>query len=241
MNPYGTDLAHIHDVGFGEFARQAAPFLLDLLARSGIGAGLVVDLGCGSGIWARALVDAGYDVLGIDISPAMIRLARTRVPEAGFEVGSFTAFDPGACRAVTALGEPLAYLFDGANTRRSLLALCRRVYRALDRGGLFVFDLREPSTAARESYELTRRGDDWSVHCRAEEDTGRRLLTRNLDIRRRVRGVERRSREVHRLRLYRGTEIADELRRVGFRVRLRRSLGSLRLGPAHVALIARRP
>jgi predicted TPR repeat methyltransferase len=28
----------------------------------------VIDLGCGSGLWARGFVDAGYRVLGIDIS-----------------------------------------------------------------------------------------------------------------------------------------------------------------------------
>jgi hypothetical protein len=50
---YGADLAFIYDVGFGGHARRAAPTLLAILHQSGISAGLVVDLGCGSGIWAR--------------------------------------------------------------------------------------------------------------------------------------------------------------------------------------------
>ena len=81
---YGEDLAYIHDVGHAEFALGAAPGILEILDRNGIHDGLIVDLGCGSGLWARELVDAGYRVLGIDISEAMIELSRKRVPEAGF-------------------------------------------------------------------------------------------------------------------------------------------------------------
>ena len=76
MEPYRNDLAYIHDAGFGQIARAAAPVLLDALRRQGTVRGLVVDLGCGSGILARDVVDAGYEVLGIDISQAMIALAR---------------------------------------------------------------------------------------------------------------------------------------------------------------------
>ena len=73
---YETDLAFVHDSGFGGFANDSAPGLLAAFNKAGINDGPVVDLGCGSGIWARHLTDAGYDVTGIDISPAMIKLAR---------------------------------------------------------------------------------------------------------------------------------------------------------------------
>ena len=78
MTGYSDDLAYIHDSGYGDFARGAAPALLRALRTSGFQSGLVVDLGCGSGIWAQRLLDAGYKVLGLDISPAMVRLARKK-------------------------------------------------------------------------------------------------------------------------------------------------------------------
>ena len=78
VSGYGEDLAYIHDVGFGHFAKTATPGLLEMLRQTGGSRGLVVDLGCGSGVWARALCDAGYDVLGVDQSPAMIAIARNR-------------------------------------------------------------------------------------------------------------------------------------------------------------------
>lgn len=83
-NAYRDDLAYIHDVGFGNLARHAAPVLLDGLRQRGVDRGLVIDLGCGSGILAQALVAAGYDILGIDISAAMIALAQQRVPNGQF-------------------------------------------------------------------------------------------------------------------------------------------------------------
>ena len=101
MTAYKDDLAYIHDVGFGSFARGATPGLLEILRRRGLTQGLVVDLGCGSGIWARALVDAGYDVLGIDISAAMIEMARRRVPEGDFRPGSFLQATLPPCEAWT--------------------------------------------------------------------------------------------------------------------------------------------
>jgi hypothetical protein len=36
VSAYREDLAHIHDVGFGDFARQAAPALLDILSEGKI-------------------------------------------------------------------------------------------------------------------------------------------------------------------------------------------------------------
>jgi SAM-dependent methyltransferase len=47
----------------------------------------VLDVGCGTGLpTARQLVDAGAAVIGIDISPVMLSLARANVPEADFRL-----------------------------------------------------------------------------------------------------------------------------------------------------------
>ena len=46
--------------------------LLEPLIERAIKDGPVIDLGCGSGILSGVMFEAGYDVLGIDISKAMI-------------------------------------------------------------------------------------------------------------------------------------------------------------------------
>ena len=73
---YGDDLAYIHDAGFGGFADRAAPWLLQQLAEQGLRDGLVIDLGCGSGIWARRYRWPAIRVLGYDISPSMVAIAQ---------------------------------------------------------------------------------------------------------------------------------------------------------------------
>src|SRR5262249_21158349 len=121
VSGYQDDLAYIHDVGFGSFALRAAPGLLGILRQCGVTEGLVVDLGCGSGLCARALSRAGYSVAGIDISAAMLKMARKRVPEARFHQGSFLEVDLPPCAAITAIGEIFNYLFDATNGLQALV------------------------------------------------------------------------------------------------------------------------
>ena len=131
MHAYADDLAYICDIEFGGFARGSAPWILDILHQSGVTDGLVADLGCGSGIWARELAYARYKVLGIDISPAMIKIAQQRVPDGEFRVESFLTHKPPPCQSVTSLGEVFNYQFDKQNTLKAIGHLFRRVYAAL--------------------------------------------------------------------------------------------------------------
>jgi SAM-dependent methyltransferase len=201
-----------------------------------------VDLGCGSGLWAEELARARYRVLGIDISEAMIEIARRRVSDAEFRVGSLFEAEIPPCVAVTSLGKVLNYLFDPNNDGQRLVGLFRRVYSALAPGGVFVFDVADPGQVARGT--ATRgfsEGEDWVVVLEKEEDAERRMLIRRITSFRRVGEHYRRDDEVHRLRLYESSEIARELRRVGFRVRTMRAYGRYRLPRAHVAFVARKP
>lgn len=55
--------------------------------------GKVAELGCGPGYLTAHLRDLGLTVSGIDLSPAMIDLARRTYPDLHFEVGSMTALN----------------------------------------------------------------------------------------------------------------------------------------------------
>lgn len=240
---YGEDLAYVHDVGFGGYALGAAPGILNILARGGIREGLVVDLGCGSGLWAKELADAGYDVLGIDVSEAMVRISRGRVPEAGFRVASLFEVDIPSCNAVTAIGEVLNYLFDPATGGdRALVRLFDRIHDALTPGGVFVFDVAEPGQVTRATPTRTfSEGEDWVVLVEKEEDREHETLTRRIVTFRKAGECYRRTDEVHRLQLYGAADIADRLRRAGFRVLVARGYGRYRLPKAHAAFVAHKP
>ncbi len=239
---YREDLAYIHDVGHADFALRSAPGILDALRENGIPDGLVVDLGCGSGLWARELLGAGYRALGIDISAAMVEIARRKAPGAEFRVGSLFEAGIPSCDAVTAVSEVLNYLFDPENGERGLERLFRRVYEALRPGGVFVFDVLgpgqvPPGTASRG----WSAGEDWAVLNEREENAARGTMERRIVSFRKVGERYRRDDEVHRVRLYGPGGVRDELGQVGFEVEILHAYGDYPLGENHAAFVARRP
>jgi SAM-dependent methyltransferase len=227
---YRTDLAWIHHAGFSEFATLASRGILASLRSHDIREGLVVDIGCGSGILARALTDAGYAVLGIDASPAMIDLARVTAPAARFETATFDEATLPPCAAITAMGEVLNY-----GTLACVQTFIRHAAHGLTPGGLLLFDIAERGGYPPHD-ERRVGGDDWSVITIKDSD-GRRLTRRVLTFRQ-IDGVTHRDEEVHVLELYERAELLDILRASGFRIRVRRSYGSYRLPKGHAVYVA---
>ena len=113
-----------------------------------------------------------------------------------------------------------------------------RIHAALCPGGLFVFDVAEPRQSAPKKYY--RLGEDWAVLRHAEEDRKRNIQTRRITSFRKLGKYYRRSEEIHRLRLYRGSALRTALTRIGFRVRPQSVYGRFRLPSAHVALVAQK-
>jgi len=74
-----TEVAHEYD---DVFPRHVAEHYLD--KRTGLvktllpQGGLVLDVGCGTGQLGAAIASEGYDVFGVDLSPAMVARARDR-------------------------------------------------------------------------------------------------------------------------------------------------------------------
>jgi SAM-dependent methyltransferase len=229
---YREDLAYIHHAGFSEFAESVSTGLLEILWKRGIRDGLVVDVGCGSGVLARELTRAGFEVLGIDASPSMIELARETAPTARFVVGSLDSVELPPCAAITAIGEVLNYAtFDGVRT------FFARAAHALVPGGVMVFDVAE--AGSYPAFDERRvGGGDWSVIAIKESD-GRRLTRRVLTFRE-IGGEIRRGEEVHELELYDRESVVGQLRAHGFQVRVRRSYGSRRLPPGHFVYVTNR-
>ena len=236
---YGDDLAYIHDAGFVRFANGCAPGLLGILRSAHIEDGLVIDLGCGSGVWCEHLAKTGYRVLGIDQSPAMVALSRRRVQRAEFRVGSLWSAPLPKCRAITALGEVICYRPESNSRSFNVSRLFRRVFESLEPGGLFIFDVAEVGLD-RYSKPSVFESDDWTCITRRSYDEKHNRLTREITSYRRHGKCYRRSIERHVVQLYQRQEIADSLRMVGIRVRTVRRFGTYPLSPKHVGFIARK-
>jgi SAM-dependent methyltransferase len=239
---YREDLSWIHDLGFGDLARNAAEVLLHELAADGVGEGLVVDLGCGSGILAEALCNSGYDVLGIDISPAMIDMARSRVPEARFRCESLLAAELPACIAVVAVGECFNYRFDESNSREALRTLFQRIHGALEPGGTLLFDAAGPGRVPAEGRLKTCvDGGDWALLMHAEEDPAHRRVTRCITSFRRTGELFRRDDECHELDLLPPEDVLADLARAGLEAEQLEGYGEHALPPGLHGFLARRP
>ncbi len=235
---YQEDLAYIHDVGFGDFALKSAPGLLAILKEKGIDKGLIIDLACGSGIWAKILTDSGYEVLGIDLSESMLNLAQKKAPLAQFQVGSLFRLNLPLCDAITCIGEGVNYQFDPHNDDE-ITQLFQRIYQSLKPGGVFIFDIIEPGYIKGQNPQKNYfTGKDWDILLQTEENKINHILTRKIIIFRQIGDVYRRSEETHSVQLYKSTTIANKLRKVGFKVRIIRGYGDLKFRKAKVGFIA---
>ncbi len=224
---YGRDLAYIHDAGHSGYALGVAPELLRIFRRQGTTEGLVVDLGCGSGRLARELNRHGYDVLGIDRSRDLLALAKRVAPASRFVQGSLWTARLPRCEAVTSIGECLNY---DSGTAHRLSRLFERVRDALRPGGVFVFDIAEPSRIPAESPRRTwSEGPGWAALVETDGDRHRLILTRKIVAFRRIGTRYRRSEEVHRLRLHSREEIVRYLAAAGFAAKPVQAFGRFRL------------
>jgi SAM-dependent methyltransferase len=241
QDAYHDDLAYIHDAGFGHLARGAAAVLLDDLRRRGVSRGLVIDLGCGSGILSELIAAAGFDVLGIDLSPAFVALARRRVPGGQFRVESLLTADVPRCVAVAAVGECLNYLFDDRHSPDGVRQVLGRAFAALDPGGALLFDVAGPGRVPGGSSKSHVEGDDWAVLVVTEEDREQAMLTRRITSFRKVGELYRRGHEVHRQRLLPKEQVASWLQEIGFSVQTLAGYGPAAFFPGHAGFLARKP
>lgn len=242
VTAYGEDLAHIHDDGFGMIARGAAATLLEAMRTAGPRVGLVVELACGSGISSRLIADAGYEVLGFDLSPEMVELAAARVPEGRFTACSLYDAEFPRCAAVTAIGEAFNYRFD---ERASFDAMCEvfvLAYDTLEPGGLLLLDVAHPGRGHPRMEQTTYSGEGWRVTSQTVELPGDDRLLRQIVSHREIAGKERRGEEMHELALYGHEAVFAALKAAGFAPRMLASYGAEYLFSAgHGGFLARKP
>jgi SAM-dependent methyltransferase len=223
---YGPEQSAIHHARFGDLAARAAGHVAGLLGARGVTSGTWVDLGCGSGILARAAIELGFDVVGVDVSSAMLDLAREQAPTARFVEANAFDTDVPPCVAVTATGEVLGYLTAGESAGAlpdRLAALFARVRGALSPEGVLVFDLAGPGRQAPPGgVQRVHDGDGWllTMTARLGDDA---VLERAVTIFTHAEGnCWNRTDELQRLRLLPPTEVVTLLEQQGFTTRVHR-------------------
>lgn len=98
----------------------------------------ILDVCCGTGQLARALIERGYRITGIDGSEEMIRFARENAPEGEFIVEDGRYFRlPDRYDAVVSTFDSLNHVMSLEDLRK----VFHNVYEALVDGGVFMFDM----------------------------------------------------------------------------------------------------
>lgn len=236
MGFYGEHLAHIHDDGFTEFIVRAIPGLRALLQEHGIASGRVVDLGCGSGVWIADLCRNGYAAVGIDVSKALLSIARHNAPDAVLIEGSFFDVEFPSCDAMTAIGECFNYVGNSHAPEESLEQLLCKAHEALATGGVLIFDVALPGRVGPDPKQFFVIKDEWVLLVEARESSG--SLEREITTFRQDGGQYQRDREVHVLELREAGVIHSMAQDAGFEVKRLDGYGDLGFPAGHIAFCA---
>ncbi|MEQ4726158.1 class I SAM-dependent methyltransferase [Nonomuraea sp. B19D2] len=238
-------MTYAHYTGHSDFIRVAAPAIVERLSAAGLGGGHVVDLGCGSGILAGSLIEAGFSVVGVDISLDMLRLAQMNYPGAQYVNASFLDYELPSCVAITAIGQSLGYTLDRRNCSVELNRIFRRVWMALKPGGVFIFDLNTPATkvdhTASDTLWSRRDTAEWTILSKVAVDADHASMTRHITLFRLVDGSYRRTDESHRVLLFEPRKILDLLASTGFVAQQIDGYGGLIFATELAAYVAQKP
>ncbi len=143
---YNSEFAHVYDLHWGGFSKQLAPRIRAFYESTPLGQmnKSVLDVCCGAGHLAFDLLEHGYDVTGLDFSPAMLRYAIEK-NQAYIDEGRarFIEGDASDFALDGQFGLALS-TFDALNHLPDLATLqgCfRSVAAVLVADGVFIFDL----------------------------------------------------------------------------------------------------
>lgn len=240
MAYYREDLALVHHRGFGFHAELCAPGILTLLEPILTRRGLVVELGCGSGLLTRRLVDAGHRVVATDASPAMLDLARRYVPGAdAIELLKLPEDPIPEADAVVSIGHVLSYLPDETSVDRALAAAAMSVRP----GGVLAVDIcdLEWGRVRRDSPSGGWVSDDWALVTEFSVPTPTRFVRKMAIFTRNEDGSWRRDDERHDNTLVDTSKIPMLLASQGVAAEVRRSFGDETLPAGLHTIIGTRP
>jgi len=139
-------------------------------------AGPVLELGCGTGRLLQPLAAAGNSVVGVDISPALLDIARGKLKQQKLP-GAFQLHQADL-RDFQLNGRSFAFAFCTSNTLMHLtspadqLAVLKNAHRHLDQDGLLLIDLFNPDVQRLVQIQgVQELADRW-----IDEETGAQVI-----------------------------------------------------------------
>ena len=193
-------------------------FYMDILRREGVTPRTVVDLACGTGSVTAILARMGYPVLGVDMSEEMLTEAAMKTmdcdPMPRFVCQKLQQLHlPRAVDMAVCALDSLDYITDPDDCKEAI----RRVYKALNPGGIFIFDVNTPEKLRAMDGQVFLDEDD-DVYCvwRGEFDDETNICTYWMDLFQRQGKTWQRSYEEHREYAYSEEQLRGYLKAAGF-------------------------
>ena len=198
--------------------KATVEFYMEILRREGIAPRTVADLACGTGSVTEILARKGYWVTGVDMSEEMLTEAAMKTmdmeqpPMYSCQLLQNLRLPRGVDMAVCAL-DSLDYILDPADCKEAI----RRAYKALNPGGIFIFDVNTPEKLRAMDDQMFLDEDD-DVYCvwRGEFDEETNICSYGMDLFQREGNMWRRSFEEHREYAYSQEQLTGFLKDAGF-------------------------
>ena len=213
------ELAKSYDRLTSDVDYQATVDFYDqILAREGLTPRTAVDLACGTGSVALLLVQKGLQVTAVDMSCDMLTTAQQKAAEANLypqfvcQPLQELQLPRGVDLAVCAL-DSIDYILNPKDCREAF----RRIYKALNPGGCFIFDVNTPEKLRAMDGQVFLDEDD-DVYCvwRGEFDEESNICSYGMDLFQRDGDVWLRSFEEHQEYAYSAQQLEEYLRSAGF-------------------------
>ena len=193
-------------------------FYMQILEREGVKPRTVVDLACGTGSVTEILARKGYPVLGIDMSEEMLTVAAMKtqdidpMPRFSCQLLQELKLPRAVDMAVCAL-DSLDYILNPDDCKEAI----RRAWRALNPGGIFIFDVNTPEKLRAMDGQVFLDEDD-DVYCvwRGEFDEETNICSYGMDLFQREGEVWHHSFEEHCEYAYSQEQLTGYLRDAGF-------------------------
>ena len=193
-------------------------FYWDILSREGLQPRTAVDLACGTGSVALLLAKKGLRVTAVDMSPEMLCMASQKAdrmsnrPMFVCQKLQDLHLPVGVDLAVCAL-DSMDYITDPADCQKAI----HRIYKALNPGGCFIFDVNTPEKLMAMDDQVFLDVDD-DVYCvwRGEYDHTTNICTYAMDLFQRSGDIWQRSYEEHQEYAYSAQQLSGYLRNAGF-------------------------
>lgn len=203
-----------NDVDYG----ATVEFYMQILEREGLKPRTVLDLACGTGSVTKLLAQKGFSVTGVDMSEEMLTEAFQKVqdmlnpPRFICQKLQELYVPRGVDLAVCAL-DSLDYITNPDDCAEAL----RRTYKALNPGGIFIFDVNTPEKLRAMDDQIFLDEDD-DVYCvwRGEFDEDTNICTYAMDLFQRSGDVWQRSYEEHCEYAYSQQQLTTYLKAAGF-------------------------